>query len=355
MIIRRCHNRPLTFAAIAVVCFAGVSAAVWMAPRVSAAAAAWLRSPAVRATTVAAGRLPVASVRSGAQGRTQLQSGGTTSADAGEGRAAGEVLADEAPPQGVADTAVTLDPGMASTMVGVTCRARSTGTHITMWLRSSEDGVSWGPWYCSELERGGEGEGLATRSFTEPVWTGGGRYVQVAAVARGAATMPLRDVKVVAIDTDRDTTTVGAVIAAVRRVAATIAHLELTPPAAGMTTAPAIVKRAEWGANESLRSEIPRTRRWRWRSSTNTASGNSYTRRQAAGIVRGIYYYHTQSLGWSDIGYNFLIDRYGTIYEGRYGGVTRGPVGAQVLGFNTGSAGVSVMGNFSRRLRHPPL
>ena len=63
--------------------------------------------------------------------------------------------------------------------------------------------------------------------------------------------------------------------------------------------------------------------------------------------MRGVYAYHTKSLHWSDVGYNFLVDRYGTIYEGRYGGITRGVIGAQVLGFNTGSTGISVIGTFT--------
>jgi flagellar hook assembly protein FlgD len=62
--------------------------------------------------------------------------------------------------------------------------------------------------------------------------------------------------------------------------------------------------------------------------------------------VRAIYAYHTKSLHWSDIGYNFLIDRFGTIYEGRYGGVSRGVIGAQAGGFNTGSTGIAVLGTF---------
>ena len=79
----------------------------------------------------------------------------------------------------------------------------------------------------------------------------------------------------------------------------------------------------------------------------HTASGNDYSAAEAPAIVRGVYAYHTKSLHWSDVGYNFLIDRYGTIYEGRYGGVTRGVIGAQVLGFNTGSTGISVIGTFT--------
>ena len=64
----------------------------------------------------------------------------------------------------------------------------------------------------------------------------------------------------------------------------------------------------------------------------HTASGNDYSRAEAPAIMRGVYAYHTRSLHWSDIGYNFLVDRYGTIYEGRYGGMTKGVIGAQVAG-----------------------
>ena len=110
---------------------------------------------------------------------------------------------------------------------------------------------------------------------------------------------------------------------------------------------PAIVSRGQWGADESLRKDKPDIAdRARYGVLHHTAGTNSYTVAQAPGIVRGIYAFHTKSRGWSDIGYNFLIDRFGTIYEGRAGGIDKAVIGAHALGFNTNSIGVSVMGNY---------
>ena len=111
--------------------------------------------------------------------------------------------------------------------------------------------------------------------------------------------------------------------------------------------APAIVPRSGWGADESIRRNAPQ-----YASSVrlaivhHTAGPNDYSPAQAAAIMRGIQLYHVKSNGWNDIGYNFLVDRYGTVYEGRYGGVDRNVVGAHARGFNTGSVGVAVIGTF---------
>ena len=56
---------------------------------------------------------------------------------------------------------------------------------------------------------------------------------------------------------------------------------------------------------------------------------------QSAAIVRGIELYHVKGNGWNDIGYNFLVDKYGQVFEGRYGGIDRNVVGAHAQGFNT--------------------
>src|SRR5699024_10379905 len=50
----------------------------------------------------------------------------------------------------------------------------------------------------------------------------------------------------------------------------------------------------------------------------HTAGNNNYTPAEAAAQVRGIFKYHAKTLGWCDMGYNVLVDKYGTIYEGRY-------------------------------------
>nr|WP_246283897.1 FG-GAP-like repeat-containing protein [Nocardioides perillae] len=78
----------------------------------------------------------------------------------------------------------------------------------------------------------------------------------------------------------------------------------------------------------------------------HTVNANDYTAADVPALLRGIYAYHTRSRGWSDIGYNFLVDRFGRIWEGRAGGVERAVVGAHTRGFNEDSFAMSALGNF---------
>ncbi len=119
------------------------------------------------------------------------------------------------------------------------------------------------------------------------------------------------------------------------------------------TAVPKLVARAAWQADETIVKGKPSyADTLRMAHVHHTAGTNSYTRLQAPAIVRAIELYHVKGNGWNDIGYNAHVDRFGTVYEGRAGGIDRNVVGAHARGFNTGSFGIAVMGDF--RTVEPP-
>lgn len=127
------------------------------------------------------------------------------------------------------------------------------------------------------------------------------------------------------------------------------ASLSAALPADRMAVAPRpqIYSRAQWGADERLRD--PSSLHYGKIETSfvhHTVNANDYTKDQVPSILRGIYAYHTQSRGWSDIGYNFLVDRFGRIWEGRYGGVDKPVVGAHTVGYNEESFAMSAIGNY---------
>jgi hypothetical protein len=123
---------------------------------------------------------------------------------------------------------------------------------------------------------------------------------------------------------------------------------DLPPRRLSIAGSPPIISRLAWGADESIRRAPPLyAPAVRYALVHHTAGSNSYTRTQSAAIVRGIEIYHVKGNGWNDIGYNFLVDKYGQVFEGRYGGVDKNVVGAHAEGFNTGSVGVAVIGTYT--------
>ena len=107
---------------------------------------------------------------------------------------------------------------------------------------------------------------------------------------------------------------------------------------------PRVVSRSSWGAGKSRTPYYSEPTKAI--TIHHTAGSNNYTAAQAPGIVRGIWAYHANNLGWGDIGYNALVDKYGNIYEGRAGGLDRNPQGAHVGGFNAHTWGISMLGNY---------
>ena len=126
---------------------------------------------------------------------------------------------------------------------------------------------------------------------------------------------------------------------------------------------PMIVTRAEWGADESLKRTNGSCRRKFFDVQQlfvhHTAGSNNDP--DPFATMRAIYWYHTVRQGWCDLGYNFVVAPDGTIFEGRWARRyapwethssenldDQAVAGAHVAGYNSGSVGVSVMGNFSR-------
>ncbi|MGI9577692.1 MAG: N-acetylmuramoyl-L-alanine amidase, partial [Microthrixaceae bacterium] len=79
----------------------------------------------------------------------------------------------------------------------------------------------------------------------------------------------------------------------------------------------------------------------------HTVNPNSYSPSSVPSMLRGIKNYHMDGRGWSDIGYNFVVDKYGGIWEARGGGYDNPVIGAHAAGFNTGSVGISVLGDYT--------
>jgi uncharacterized protein with LGFP repeats len=125
-----------------------------------------------------------------------------------------------------------------------------------------------------------------------------------------------------------------------------------TLPSAPPSTAPQppITSRAGWGADESISPDdsgyLPGGK-IKAVVVHHTAESNTYTCAEGPAVVRGIYAYHVKQLGWNDIGYNFLVDKCGRIYEGRKGGIDRPVMGAHAYGFNSETTGISVLGTYT--------
>ncbi|HVL32247.1 MAG TPA: peptidoglycan recognition protein [Actinomycetota bacterium] len=210
----------------------------------------------------------------------------------------------------------------------------------------------WTPWSSLHIEPeeapdGAEARAKNPRVFTEPSWVGSADAIQIRMHTESGVVA--RDVRLHISNTLGDARPVNVVVRAGRLLRSV---LNAQPKVAeAITSKPSITTRRQWGADERLRTCCTR-----YSSSVkmvfvhHTDNSNSYSRSQAPALVRGVYRYHTRSRGYSDIGYNFLVDKYGRIYEGRYGGMHRAVIGAHTLGFNSYTTGVAVVGDYGRAI-----
>jgi len=218
-------------------------------------------------------------------------------------------------------------PGFAIEYLGVVWE----GEHGPAWARFSS-GDRWGDWVELD-EDGAQAEG---QYGTQLLAAGRATAFQVRVPAHA------RNARAVAINVhDGEQVTVDR------------------GPAATAGAATPVVTRAGWGADESLRFKEGRET---WppayydvQKLTVHHSATKNTDPDPAATVRAIYRYHAVDKGWGDIGYQYLVDEAGTVYEGRWSGndgdvahdangdlVTAG----HVDGANSGNSGISLLGDF---------
>lgn len=120
------------------------------------------------------------------------------------------------------------------------------------------------------------------------------------------------------------------------------------PVAVGpVTPRPPIVSRKAWRADEGMvRERATYTGPVGAVFLHHTGHPNGYDCADVPRMLRAMQEDHIESDGWDDIGYNFVVDRCGTIYEGRAGGVGRSVRGAHTKGFNADSVGIAALGTF---------
>src|SRR5271163_534511 len=224
-------------------------------------------------------------------------------------------------------------------------------------IRARHADGSWGPWYETEALAGPGGHGSTPGpSGTDPVFVGKTTTVQIA-VTRPPGAPPTERPR----GPTPTTTGLGYLPATAEQpLAQNISAVLISPPQAPADTQwtaptaviaagqpPNIIGRAQWGADELVRcGNRPFNAPIRAAVVHHTAESNDYQPQDSAAIVQSIYAYHTQILGWCDIAYNALVDKYGQVFEGRAGALI-GPVqGDHTGGFNRDSWGAAMIGNF---------
>jgi hypothetical protein len=247
---------------------------------------------------------------------------------------------------GGAVTSRRLRPGRRFNLVGMRWRGRA---RPRIAIRTRRSGGRWTRWIRldSEADDGpdaGSREARRSAAVSAPAWVGEADELQYR-LSRRVPGLRLHFVNVLG------TASPGARrLTALRRAAnaavVSAGRLLGAAPARAQEPQPGMVPRADWGASQCPPREAPIYGSVKAAYVHHTVNSNDYTPEEAPAIVLAICRFHRNSNGWNDIGYNFLVDRYGTIYEGRAGGIDQPVVGAQAQGYNAQTTGIANIGTF---------
>jgi len=204
-------------------------------------------------------------------------------------------------------------------------------------LRSRNEG-RWSPWTEVVANPDDAPDGRADeRPSIGPVWVGRGSEELQVAVLEGA----LDEIRIVGLHAAEPPTAFGA--RAVSAPGASVAQLS------GSTF---IRPRSDWATDEMgwrCEGAPAETKDLRAMVVHHTASNTApYSQADVPNLIRGFWRYHVGTNGWCDIAYNFLVDSFGGVWEGRQGGITKAIVGGHTRGFNSETTSVSQIGNFEQ-------
>src|ERR671937_1249271 len=179
------------------------------------------------------------------------------------------------------------------------------GAHaVGLEVRVRRDGGRFSPWVPLAVHGDHAPDTGTGERASDPVWAGGCDELQLRAAGRLRATLRMHFV---------------AVPPPSRRALRAQAAAKQSSPQPG--TPPPIIPRSVWGGDSVPPRQPPDYGVVQMAFVHHTVTANDYTEDQSASIVLGIAKYHRDTNGWNDIGYNFLVDRYGQVFEGRAGGV----------------------------------
>ena len=205
--------------------------------------------------------------------------------------------------------------------------------HGRFEVRVRRRGASWSPWVALAIHGDHAPDTGTGERASDPVWAGGCDELQLRTTHRLRGALRVHFVSVPA----------AARRSPIARAAASPKQQAAPQPG----TPPAIIPRAAWGADAVPPRAAPDYGVVQLAFVHHTVTANDYTPDQSGSMVLAIAKYHRDTNGWNDIGYNFLVDQYGQVFEGRAGGVEQAVVGAHAQGYNSQSTGVAVLGTFS--------
>ena len=241
-----------------------------------------------------------------------------------------------AAPAGVASHRGFVSPALHTpkrfNLVGLSWRSSA---EPAIALRARKDGASWTNW----TPVGADGRRGAALSTSSPVWVGEADWVQYR-MSRHVPGLKLHFVNTTGTATAKD-----RVLNGLRR-AAHSAVASVAPAWGASASQPRIHSRSEWGGEQCP------TRRVNYSSVKaavvhHTVTANEYSRSHVPAAILAICRFHRNTNGWNDIGYNFVVDRFGRIWEGRDGGIDEAVMGSHAQGYNAQTTGIANLGTFT--------